>query len=95
MNENVFQPGNILLPNQADLAKWSVVACDQYTSQPEYWNAVSAFVGDAPSALHVTLPEIYLEGADVDTRIDRINHTMQRYLDTDILHEIEIGRAHV
>lgn len=88
MNENVFQPGNILLPNQADLAKWSVVACDQYTSQPEYWNAVSAFVGDAPSALHVTLPEIYLEGADVDTRIDRINHTMQRYLDTDILHEI-------
>lgn len=88
MNNNAFQPGNILLPDRADLTKWSVVACDQYTSQPEYWKAVSDFVGDAPSTLHITLPEIYLEGEDVDARIAGINRTMQQYLDTGILREI-------
>ena len=51
----------MLLPNKdIDLQKWAVIACDQYTSQPEYWKEVESFVGDVPSALKLTLPEIYL-----------------------------------
>ena len=88
MNERVFSQGKILIPKNADLSKWSVVACDQYTSQPEYWNQVSDFVGDAPSTLHITLPEIYLEGDDVASRIESINSTMQNYLSSGLLSEI-------
>jgi len=84
----VLSTGKILLPKDADLSKWSVVACDQYTSQPEYWNEVEDYVGDAPSTLHITLPEIYLEGDDVATRIESINSNMQKYLDTGVFKEI-------
>lgn len=88
MSKNVFSPGKILLPDNADLSKWSVVACDQYTSQPEYWNEVADFVGDAPSTLHITLPEIYLEGDDVEERIAAINENMKNYLDAKVLREL-------
>lgn len=75
-----FKPADILLPKDCDLNKWSVVACDQYTSQPEYWARVSKHVGKAPSALHLILPESCLEGPDVDQDISEINLTMARYL---------------
>ncbi|MBR5479278.1 MAG: DUF1015 domain-containing protein [Clostridia bacterium] len=84
----VLKTGKILIPKDADLSKWSVVACDQYTSQPEYWDAVSEYVGDAPSTLHITLPEIYLEGDDVAQRIESINANMQKYIDTNLFKEI-------
>ena len=48
MHETAFSPANILLPQDCGLTKWAVVACDQYTSQPEYWERVDQFVGDAP-----------------------------------------------
>ena len=61
MAKTAFSAGEIHLPAaEHDLSKWSVVACDQFTSQPEYWEQVSDFVGDAPSTLKITLPEIYL-----------------------------------
>ena len=82
MNMKTFSVGNILLPKSStDMSKWSVVACDQYTSEPEYWNGVSEFVGNAPSTLHITFPEIYLENGDGDTRIANINNTMKKYID--------------
>ena len=56
-----FKRANILLPKDVDMTKWSVVACDQYTSEPEYWSDVEKIVGDSPSTLKLTLPEIYLE----------------------------------
>ena len=57
----VFQPGSFLLPNPGiDLSRWAVVACDQYTSQPEYWRRVEEYVGSAPSTLQLMLPEVYL-----------------------------------
>ena len=81
MAERVFSPGEILLPKATtDMTKWSVVACDQYTSEPEYWNAVSEFVGNAPSTLHITFPEIYLENGDGDARIENINNSMANYI---------------
>ena len=54
-----FKRANILLPKNAEMEKWAVVACDQYTSEPEYWKEVENIVGDAPSTLKITLPEIY------------------------------------
>ena len=52
-----FYPANILMPKGQDMHKWAVVACDQFTSEPEYWQAVEEKVGDAPSTLRLILPE--------------------------------------
>ena len=75
-----FQPADILLPRDCDMTLWSVVACDQYTSQPEYWQRVGDRVGRAPSTLRMILPESCLEGPSVETDIMEINNTMSRYL---------------
>ena len=75
-----FKPADILLPRDCDMTRWSVVACDQYTSQPEYWERVSRFVDNAPSTLRLVLPESCLEGPNVETDIMEINNTMSRYL---------------
>lgn len=80
-NNNLpFKPANILLPQDCDLSLWSVVACDQYTSRPEYWQRVEDRVGRAPSTLRLILPESCLEGPSVETDIMEINNTMSRYL---------------
>ena len=79
-NELPFQSADILLPRDCDLSLWSVVACDQYTSQPEYWQRVEERVGRAPSSLRLILPESCLEGPGVETDIMEINNTMTRYL---------------
>lgn len=75
-----FSPADILLPQNCEYRKWSVVACDQYTSQPEYWQRVEDYVGSAPSSLRLILPESCLEGPDVETDIMEVNNTMTRYL---------------
>ena len=75
-----FRPADILLPAVPDLTRWSVVACDQFTSQPEYWQRVEDFVGRAPSSLRLILPESCLEGPGVEHDIMEINNTMARYL---------------
>lgn len=82
-----FKRGNILLPKNTDMTKWSVVACDQYTSEPEYWNDVEKIVGDAPSTLKLTLPEIYLEDENISERIAKINSNMKALLDEDFFNE--------
>lgn len=78
--QTAFYPADILLPQTAEMKKWPVVACDQFTSQPDYWQAAEAAVGEAPSALRLVLPEAYLNGPDVDKRIETINASMDRYL---------------
>ena len=76
----------ILLPSkETDLTKWSVVACDQYTSQPDYWNQAKDISKNAPSSLNVIFPEVYLEDSDGDQRIENINASMQQYLDEGVL----------
>ena len=78
----------ILLPIESlDYQKWAVIACDQYTSQPEYWKEVEAFVGDAPSTLNMILPEVYLESEDELTRIENTKNTMDEYLHNGIFKE--------
>ncbi len=78
-----FRPADILLPQGCDLSLWSVVACDQYTSQPEYWQRVEERVGRAPSALRLILPESSLDGPHVETDIMDVNNTMTHYLRED------------
>ena len=79
------QVPEILLPKQGiDLQKWAVIAVDQFTSEPEYWEQVEQIVGEAPSTLRLVLPEIYLENADVEARIGKIQQTMRSYLDEGI-----------
>ena len=80
-----FSSANILLPKE-NIENWATVACDQYTSEPEYWEGVKKVAGDKPSALNIILPEVYLS-ADNSERIDNINKTMREYLQNNIFDE--------
>ena len=75
----VFQAAELLIPHRELLDNWAVIACDQFTSQPEYWHAVREQAGQAPSAYHIIFPEAEL-GRDEDARIQSINAAMRRYL---------------
>lgn len=76
----------VLLPvKELDPHKWAVIACDQFTSQPEYWEEVARTVGDAPSTFHLILPEAWLHSPDVKERIIKSQQAMQDYLDDGIL----------
>ena len=89
MKDTVIIP-KILLPKASvDKSKWSVIACDQFTSQPDYWEELDKFVGDAPSTLRMIFPEVYLEGEDKQGRIKAINERMKKYLQEDIFDEFE------
>ncbi len=62
-----FRLPRLLLPKPGiDLQKWAVIACDQFTSEPEYWAEVARLIGDAPSTYHITLPEVYLDTPEED-----------------------------
>ncbi|HUE99189.1 MAG TPA: DUF1015 domain-containing protein [Anaerolineales bacterium] len=81
-----IQIPKVYLPKPGtDLNKWAVIACDQFTSQPEYWNEVEKIVGDAPSTLNLTFPEVHLEKPGGDERIQNIQATMRKYMDEGIL----------
>ncbi len=86
-----IHPGGILLPQGVDLEKWAVIACDQFTSQPEYWEDAARIVGDAPSTLHMIYPEVYLGEKDESQRIDAIVAAMERYLQNGVLREYPPG----
>lgn len=75
------QVPRILLPKEGtDLRKWSVIACDQYTSDQSYWHRLEEHTKDLPSTLNLVFPEVYLNGSDADRRIDSINRSMEQYL---------------
>lgn len=76
---------DIMIPKPGtDLTKWAVVACDQYTSEPEYWEQAAEYVKNDPSTLHLIYPEAYLEEADPEKRIKSINSAMQDYIQNGI-----------
>jgi hypothetical protein len=81
---------DILLPKPGvDLTKWAVIACDQYTSEPDYWRKAADLVGEAPSTLNLIYPEVYLNEKDPAARIARIREHMDRYLAQGIFDEAE------
>lgn len=86
-----FNRTDILLPvfckDSEKMKKWSVVACDQYTSEPEYWEEVLKIVGEDSSTINLTIPEIYLNDSDIDLRIKRTNEYMNKYIEEGIFNE--------
>ena len=76
-----FKIPEILLPKKEyDYSKWSTIACDQFTSQPEYWEELKKYVGKEKSTLNLVLPEVYLETVDKEKEVKKINDTMEKYL---------------
>ena len=91
MRKMTFKRADILLPkfslDSGKMQKWSVVACDQYTSEPEYWQAAENCIGDSESTLRLTVPEIYLNDADINERIKNTNASMKAYMEKEIFSE--------
>ncbi|MDE6775747.1 MAG: DUF1015 domain-containing protein [Ruminococcus sp.] len=88
MNTTAFRNADILIPNNSiDMEKWAVIACDQYTGEPEYWERVRENAGNSPSSLNLILPELYLENDDVPERIANISRTMEKYLNDGVFTE--------
>ena len=79
MNTRIFSASDILIPRTEDMQAWAVIACDQHTSEPEYWQKAEAIVGKQPSALRLVLPEIYLKEGGVEERVVEINKCMEQY----------------
>ena len=86
----VVRTPRVLLPKASvDAHRWAVIACDQFTSQPEYWAEVEKVVGDAPSTLRMVFPELHLGAPDVAERVRACQQTMREYLNTGLLEEHE------
>ena len=92
---NVFLPADILIPKVESMEKWSVIACDQFSSQPEYWEDVKKIVGNEPSSLHLIFPEAELENVNEAEKIKTINRNMQEYLEQGIFQTYENAYVYV
>ncbi len=87
---DVINVPEILLPKNADMSAWAVIACDQYTSDEEYWSNLRKFIGGKPSAYNVIFPEIYLKD-NPERRISDINSAMQNYLESGFFKTVNGG----
>ena len=76
----IFKSADILFPKNVSLERWAVIACDQFTSAPQYWQRVRKTAGDSPSTIHLILPEADLGGADEAAQVKAINSAMEQYL---------------
>ncbi len=82
-----FGTADILLPQDVDFTKWACIACDQFTSEPEYWDEARRAAGDCVTTLDLILPEVYLDESDCEKRIAKITANMYGYLDSDVFEE--------
>ena len=90
LDELALAVPDVLLPGPGmDLSKWAVIACDQYTSEPEYWQKVQDIVGTSPSSLNLIYPEVYLGDPGADSRIAYIRAEMKLYLEKGYFSEAE------
>ena len=81
MNDSIIKKTEILLPKTDDMSAWACIACDQFTSEPDYWNELKTFVSGKRTTLDLTLPEIYLEDG-AEERIKKINQNIKEYLES-------------
>ena len=89
MNKSIVVPPHILLPKKGtDLHAYAVIACDQFTSQREYWDDLKEMIGDKLSTFHMIYPEAYLEHTNNEKYIKNINANIQKYLDSDLLNDV-------
>jgi len=82
---NVFRSADILLPKAQYMENWPVIACDQFTSDPEYWQRVRHITRDVPSAMHLILPEAELNSPDEAARVAEIHRNMDAYLQGNVM----------
>jgi len=95
INDLGIQIPQVYLPkSNIDLSKWAVIACDQFTSEPEYWHEVEKFVGNSLSTLKLIFPEVYLENEDKDERVKNIQNMMKKYIEDNIF-EVHEGLIYV
>lgn len=85
---NALLPADILLPQNVDMSKWAVVSCDQFTSEPKYWQSLAEYIGGAKSTLDLIFPEVYLGDNDAE-RIEKINAAMESYLSEGVFKTIK------
>ncbi len=95
MNKNVFLPADILLPKNADFSKWAVIACDQFTSDQEYWNRVRANAEGSVSTINLILPEAELGTEKEATHTALINKTMAEYMENGVFETYENSLIYV
>lgn len=95
MARNCFFPADILLPQVDDMAKWAVIACDQFSSQPAYWDSVRQTAGDAPSTINLILPEAELGTEQEAAHTAKINENMAAYMARGIFQTYENSLVYV
>jgi len=95
MAKDIFFPADILLPDGVSPEIWSVIACDQFSSEPDYWDRVSQTAGDAPSTINMIIPEAFLGEIDEDESIAGISEAMDGYLKRGVLREIRDSFVYV
>lgn len=94
MKEPIFSPADILLPKD-NFDKWSVIACDQFTSRPDYWEEAKNIAKDFPSTINLIFPEAFLETADKAKTIESINSTMIKYINDGVYNEYKNALIYV
>ncbi len=95
MTDCVFTPADILIPVCDDINKWSVIACDQFSSDKAYWEKVGETVGDSPSTLNIIFPEAYLDEWDAQDRIDGIRSVMEEYSRSGLFRKVENSSVYI
>ena len=85
----VVSSANILIPNTDSMQAWSVIACDQFTSELSYWEETEKNVSGQPSTLNLILPEVYIGTPFADGAADRISRTMTEYLEAGLFNEYD------
>jgi hypothetical protein len=95
MSNDIFCPADILLPRVTDMTRWSVIACDQYSSEPSYWQKAEELAGDKPSSLRLMLPEAWLDRPESADAGGRIAAAMQEYLDADLFRSLPGSMVYV
>ena len=91
-----FKEADILLPGkEVNMEKWSVIACDQFTSEPEYWEEVKKLAGDSPSTLDMIFPEVYLEQENHEEHLKDIEASMNKYLRDKVFTEYKDAMIYV
>lgn len=91
----IFRPADVLMPQVDNMTAWSVVACDQFTSEPEYWEQVYNTVGENPSTLRMILPEAELSFKNPEIEREKIYSTMEKYLDSGVFKEYKDSYVYV
>ena len=95
MTSNILAPADILLPKDVSMEKWSVIACDQFSSERDYWERVRENVGNSPSTLNLIIPEAYLDETDEHAQAYRIGTDMASYMDSGLFQKIVCSMVYV